>query len=106
LFTGAPLERFPGELSEQLGDFGLGRRLQTNIENVLPPFRTFGTRIIKAAQREQLPEMLISDATGLKVRSVDVRRVTRGNLFQRKKLLRQFLRRVKAEEARERGQDG
>jgi len=107
-FTGAPLERFAGELDEETG---LPKRAMHAIGTIAPPLQKWA-RIWKGKEREELTEFLMSEFSGVRFRPVDVRRATRGSVFREEALIRKFRQKLRQEgkisrrQAREaRGQD-
>jgi hypothetical protein len=88
IFLDMPIESFPGEKSDEFPF--LTKRQQQNIGNVFPPFSRFAVRGVRAAHRSELSELVISEATGVKMRALDTRRVIRGNVFKKRELARQY----------------
>jgi len=97
-FMEAPIERFPGEYSDVLP---IGKKEEELLTTFLPPLGKV-TRGIRAAKRGELPEYLIGELIGVKLRALDVRRVTRANTFAKARWAREFKARMKQSEERER----
>jgi len=93
-FTGAPLERFSGELDE---DLGVPKRALHVLGTVAPPIQK-AARIIRDIKRSDLTEFLLSEYTGTRFRPVDVRRATRGSVFREEALVRQFRQKIRQEQ--------
>ena len=90
-FTGASLERFPGELDE---DTRIGRRALHNINTMFPPLQRI-LRGFRAEDRDELVEFFASEFSGIRIKPIDVRRVTRGSKFHEEGLVRKFRQRIK-----------
>jgi hypothetical protein len=91
LFTGAEIERYPGELSEEF-PFVSKAVLQT-LQTVVPPLGRLAVRPYRAYKRGELPELLFSELTGIKTQPIDVSRVMRGQTYKRRQLISDFTRR-------------
>ena len=86
LFLGMPLERFPGE---ELEGVGMTKKTAHTLSSFFPP----AGKIIRAkvaADKGKLPEQIISELTGVKLRAVDTRRVLRARKFERRKLAKEY----------------
>lgn len=92
IFTGAPIERFPGEQSAEMPF--MSTRTQARIGAFMPPVN-YVARILRAGDRDELGLLALSEATGTKFRSVDVRRVMRGKRYQNQRLSRQYMQSLK-----------
>lgn len=88
-FTGAPIERFPGEE----GVTGASRMTEHLAMTAFPPLGKY-IRNVEARERGELGQQLLSEFGGVRVRTLDVRRVLRAQTFQRRKLSRDFRRRL------------
>jgi hypothetical protein len=92
LFTGAPVEAFPGQESPTLP------LISKNLEHGLSAFvPTVGyiSRAVKSVQQGAGTEFALSEITGTKFRKLDVRRFVRGKKYQEQKLSRQYMQRLK-----------
>lgn len=91
IFLEGPLERFPGERSAEIP--AITRKTQFVLETLLP---TFGkvTRALKASERGDLGKQFMTEFLGVKLLSPEVRRVIRGNDFKKRKLTRDFKRKM------------
>lgn len=96
-FKEAPIEAFPGQRSE--GIPSISRLTEAKLEAVFPPFGKYVSRPAKAAKRGVLDEQIASELLGIRLRTIDARRVTRGNTFRRRKLAREFAQRIKQDAA-------
>lgn len=92
-FTEAPIEKFAGEE----GPSGLRKMTEAQITNLFPPAGKFVFRPLRAIERGEEHELILSELTGIKFRAVDVRRVLRGRLFERRKLARDFKEKLRQE---------
>ena len=88
LFLSAPIEDFRGQSSEGLPF--LSRTAEQNVSNLFPPFGKFLARPARAIARGEAKEQLISEFTGVRLRKLDVRRVTRAKTFEMRQLARDF----------------
>ena len=88
-FTGGPLEQFPGELDEELN---ISKRTLHNLGALAPPIQK-AARSMRAWRRDEFLEFMASEFSGLRVRPVDVRRVTRGAKFREEALTGKYKRR-------------
>lgn len=95
LFLGAPEERFPGEASSVLP---VSRGTENTMTTMFPPLGKFVTRPIKAWQRGEFPEQVISEMLGFRLRALDTERVLRGNVYEYNKRAREFKKRLQQEE--------
>jgi len=93
-FMDAPIERFPGEMSEGLP---ITRKTEATLTTMFPPLGKFVTRPLRAYDRGELAEQLLSELTGARMRSLDVRRATRANTFARREVARLYKRRMEQE---------
>lgn len=92
IFTGAPLESFPGEESAELPF--MSKRTQARLGTALPPIN-YVARILRATDRDELGVFAASELSGIRMRSVDVRRVMRGKRYQNQRLSRQYMQRLR-----------
>ena len=97
-FTGASLERFPGEEDETVG---MDKRTLHVISAILPPIGRF-VRAKRAIERDEFLEFIASEFTGVKFRAIDVRRVVRGARFREEQIARQFKQRIVSAERKAR----
>jgi hypothetical protein len=91
-FTGAPLERFAGEIDTEV--LGIEKSTLHNLSTLFPPIGKIA-RLIKAEDRDQIEEALLSELTGVKIRNLDVRRVLRARTFENRRLAREFEQKVR-----------
>ena len=96
-FMDAPIERFPGELSAGLP---ITRKTESALTTMFPPIGKYVTRPVRAYERGELPEYVISELSGARMRSLDVRRATRANTFARSAIAQEFKRRMEQEDRR------
>tara|TARA_R100000664_G_scaffold4054_1_gene8445 strand:+ start:2576 stop:5773 length:3198 start_codon:yes stop_codon:yes gene_type:complete len=105
-FTGAPLEKFPGEVDPDLrwlpGVDAPWNRVEKKTEQVasalFPPLGKYWLRPQRAVARGQEEYSAVREL-GVNLRPVDVRRVLRGKNFENVKLARDFERRYKQQQA-------
>jgi len=94
-FLDAPIERFPGEISETTG---LAKTTEAALTTMFPPIGKV-IRMERAADKGELPTQALSELVGVRMRSLDVRRVVRANTYQRRQLAREFKQRLEQEGA-------
>ena len=92
LFTGAPLERYPGELSEGFGDYGVTKKAEHSVTSFLPPLGKIA-RYVGAKTRGEGPLQAVSEILGVKIRALDKPRYFRGKTYANQSALRNYNRR-------------
>jgi len=98
VFLDRPIERFPGELSKTPLIPGTDIRLtgiqQSIVDAVLPPLGKV-SRMSKAFEEGNLATQLFSQFPGIALRTVDVGRVQRGKVYEKREKYRNLMRRMK-----------
>ena len=105
-FTGAPLEKFPGEVDPDLRWLPgidapwnrVGKKTEQVVSALFPPLGKYWIRPQRAVARGQEEYSAIREV-GVNLRPVDVRRVLRGKNFEQVKIARDFERRYKQRQA-------
>ena len=92
MFTGAPLERYPGELSEGFGDYGVTKKAEHSVTSFLPPLGKIA-RYVGAKTRGEGPLQAVSEILGVKIRALDKPRYFRGKTYANQSALRNYNRR-------------
>jgi len=98
--TGAPIERFPGEEVEGLQgapSFLTPSKKTEHVMTNLVPIMGKVSRGMDAAKRDEGWDWVRTELTGVRFRSLDVRRVLRAQTFERRKLARDFKARLRQE---------
>lgn len=102
LFTGAPLERYPGELSEGFGEYGVTRKTEHLVTSFFPPAGKVA-RYASAKARGEGSLQAVSELFGVKIRALDKPRYTRGQTYAHQGAIRKFTRAEKEKIYRKRG---
>ena len=87
LFTDAPVENFPGE--EAQGALGM-TKAESNVLSTLFPPAGKALRVLKAQERGEGFEQMLSEFGGVKLRASDPARWLRGQTFQKQKMARDY----------------
>jgi len=93
-FMGSPIERYPGEEGEVPG---VSKMTEHTAMTFFPPLGKFVIRPLAAARKGELGQQLLSEFGGVRIRSLDVRRVLRAQTFQQRKLSRDYRRMLEQE---------
>ena len=98
VFLDRPIERFPGELSKTPlipgTDIRLTGKQQSIVDAVLPPLGKV-SRMSKAFEEGNLATQFFSQFPGIATRTVDVGRVQRGKVYEKREKYRNLMRRMK-----------
>tara|TARA_R110000744_G_scaffold119766_9_gene223337 strand:- start:404 stop:2404 length:2001 start_codon:yes stop_codon:yes gene_type:complete len=96
LFLDTPIEKFPGEVSEDLalGGINISKESRHVIGTLLPPVERYVFRPTEQRQRQRLDIEAVRQS-GITFRALDVRRVLRGKDYQNAALARAFEKKIK-----------
>jgi hypothetical protein len=98
VFLDRPIERFPGELSKTPlipgTDIRLTGKQQSIVDAVLPPLGKV-SRMSKAFGEGKLATQFFSQFPGIATRTVDVGRVQRGKVYEKREKYRNLMKRMK-----------
>lgn len=89
LFLDTELERFPGEEGKAFPEL-FSKSAEHNIQTLFPPIGKFVFRPTIAHRRGELEELLVSELIGVRLKSIDERRVMLAKTHALNKMSREF----------------